>query len=521
MGDQNTILTPADARHLLRRAGFGGPPARWGIYANRTRGKAADLLLRFRSAKVKPPGRDIYAVRNWWFRFMQFTGIPLQEKLVLFWHDHFATSYEKVQNHAFMAEQQGTFRLYAKGNFKEFVKAINKNPAMIEFLDTVRNRKTQPNENYSRELQELFTLGVKDLTPNAAANYTQEDITQIARAFTGWSYDYTKIIPTFSNSRHDFQYPRSYPLPDRGPKVIYKGRPEFPPGPGLPLGGKSFAANASEEGTSEIDRVIDIIFEHRDSEGKSTVARYITHKLFTYFCHATPSLTVVDELIATSNFDGSTDPSKAWELTPLLRAIFCHDEFFATAAAAPFDANTKKSVKWPIHYMIETLRITGVRPDGRYYYIHGGSWSNVHDDLDNMGQLLFEPPSVFGWDWELGWLSSSTMLARYSFIRDVTSARERGAYGFHPELIRVNRSTRLIDLTDPAAIRDAVSDYLGITDQLSDSDKATLLAYLQDDGVDPPGGGYTSLDLHDEYIRNTKLNGLFGMLLQSPAFQLQ
>jgi uncharacterized protein (DUF1800 family) len=518
MGDQNSVLTADDARHLLRRAGFGGPPIRWNVYTNRTRGEAADLLLRFRSVKLKAPGRDIYQMRNWWFRYMQFTGLPMQEKMVLFWHDHFATGYDKVQNHTLMGEQQGTFRLYGKGNFKAFVKAINLDPAMMDYLDTIRNRKTQPNENYARELMELFTLGVKDLTPAAADNYTQEDITQIARAFTGWTFNSTTLERTLLTSRHDFQYPPSYTGPDRGPKVVFKGRPEFPPGPGLPDGGLSFAANSSEEGASEIDRVIDIIFQHRDSEGKSTVARYITHKLFTYFCHATPSLAVIDELIATSNFDGSTDPATAWELKPLLRAILCHDEFYATAAPAPFDANTKKSVKWPIHYVIEALRLTGVRPDGRYYYIHGGSGTNVHDALDNMGQLLFEPPSVFGWDWELGWLSSSTMLARYNFARDITAARERGAYGFHPEYIRVNRTTKLIDLTDPAAIRDGVTDYLGITNQLTDADKAALLAYLQDDGNGPPG--YTSLDLYDEYIRNTKLHGLFGMLLQSPAFQL-
>ncbi len=121
---------------------------------------------------------------------MTKTRLQLQEKLVLFWHDHFATSYAKVEDIDLMRNQNRLLRLNCKGDFSVLVKAINKDAAMMEFLDTVRNRKrNEPNENYARELQELFTLGVKDLPARADANYEQEDIVQIARAFTGWGYD--------------------------------------------------------------------------------------------------------------------------------------------------------------------------------------------------------------------------------------------------------------------------------------------------------------------------------------------
>ncbi|MBI4518736.1 MAG: DUF1800 domain-containing protein [Deltaproteobacteria bacterium] len=502
MGDQYSVLSTADARQLLRRAGFSGTPTKIKYLVGKTRGAAADSLLRFRSIKIKPYGRDIEGVRRAWLRTMLTAPFPLQEKLILFWHDHFATGADKVSDPKIMSDQIGLLRLYAKGNFKAMVKAINKNPAMMWFLDTILNRKSQPNENYARELQELFTLGVKDLL--GVDNYTQADVVQIARAFTGWRFDYTTLVPSMSTSRHDFQYPPSYSGPDRGDKVIYKNRAPFG------SNGAAYAANAGEEGEAEIDKIIDIIFQHQDSQGHNTVARHIAHKLFTYFCHATPPLTTIDELITASSFDTQ------FEIAPLVRAMLCHDEFYATAAPAPFDATTKKSVKWPIDYVVSTMRLFSMRPDSRYWTV-GYAESEVTDHLSNMGQNLLEPPSVFGWDWEAGWLNSATMLARYNFARDVIAARRFSIFGFHPENIRVSSTLKLIDLTAPADIVNAATDYLGITDQLTLADRTALIAYLQDDGN---GGTYTTLDLHDYDIRHTKLHGLFGVLLQSAAYQL-
>ena len=125
-----------------------------------------------------------------------------------------------------------------------------------------------------------------------------------------------------------------------------------------------------------------------------------------------------------------------------------------------------------------------------------------------MGQILFEPPSVFGWDWETAWISSATLLARYAFARDVTAARGIDATAFRPE--------RLIDvnLTDPHDIVTAATDVLGITDQLTPSDTTPLVDYLTDGGVNP------TIDLSDDVVRNTKLSGLFALVMQTPAYQL-
>jgi uncharacterized protein (DUF1800 family) len=499
MGDENTPLSDAEARHLLRRTGFGVNTKTLGKILkdedvegdNETRGQAADRLLDFTPSKFRPRARDIELTHNKWVKYMIRAKSELQEKLTLFWHDHFATSFATVGDVKLMANQNQLLRLNCKGNFKAFVKAINLDAAMMEFLDTVRNKKQQPNENYPRELNELFCLGVKDLTPAAEPNYDQEDIVQIARAFTGWREDDGK--PYFTEGRHDYN---AEFLAERGPKVIFKNRGGF-----NDPSGQDFTING--EGEPEIDTVIDIIFQHKDSEGKNTVARYIAHRLLTYFAYADPALSVVDDVIATSGFDTN------FEIAPLLRAIFCHDAFYETMAPAPFGPATKKSVKWPIDLVVGTLRTLRMKAKSKYQYIDGGRYNELRDLLTDMGQRLFEPPSVFGWDWEDGWLSSATLLARYTFVRDATSARGGGGASFRPE--------RLFTMseTNPGDIVDAVTDLLGVKDQISSADRDALIDYLTNGA-----GAGASVNLLDDELRDEKLNGLVAIALQSPAYQL-
>jgi uncharacterized protein (DUF1800 family) len=494
MGDANTVLTASEARHLLRRTGFGASRAAVDTTLARgdTRGEAADRLLKFKPKKFTPGGRrDIAESHDRWLAYMLKVKFPLQEKLVLFWHDHFATSDAKVGDAMLMAAQNALLRQFCRGNFKDFVKAMNRNAAMMEFLDTVRNHREVPNENYARELMELFTLGVRDLAGNA--NYLQEDIVQIARAFTGWRYDDKKGAAYLEEGDHDFM--TDYPA--RGPKVIFRVRGGFGPG------GRSFAAGG--EGAPESEAVVDILFDHTDGDGKSTIARRIARRLLEYFAHAEPATAVIDAVVVESGF------AATWDIGALVRAILVHDAFYETAAPPPFGAATKKSVKWPIDYAVSTLRLLNVKPKAKrdeLLHVEGGSYAPLRDHLTAMGQRLLEPPSVFGWDWEAAWISSATLLARYRFARDVVAARVQGKTGFHPE--------KLIDigLTDPGAIVDAVSAVLGVSDQLSAAERTALIDYLTDGGLTP------ALDLTDFDVRNTKLNGLFALLLESPAYHL-
>ena len=499
----NTPTTEANARHLLRRTGFGAKPedVQFLVDNHTTIGAAVDYLLDFQPTTFRPGGRYIEDAHNKWVKYMIKTRLQLQEKLVVFWHDHFATSYAKVGDVTLMRSQNRLLRLNCKGNFRDFVKAINKDAAMIEFLDTARNRKKVPNENYARELQELFALGLKAPVPDSGGkdnNYDQEDIVQIARAFTGWDYD-SKGNAEFNSGGHDKGDALEGWNPPRGPKVIFKNRGGF----GSPAG-QSFDAGTNY--ATEIDNVIDIICQHRYGPTGSlrpTTADYIANKLITYFAHPSPSAAYVHTVVDNSGFD------VIFELTPLLREIFVHDDFYLSAG--PPAAGAKKSVKWPVDLIIGTLRVLEMKLKGRYQEVQGGAYANVRDQLTNMGQILFEPPSVFGWDWETSWVSSSTMLARYAFARDLTSARGSGATAFRPE--------RLFDLTetDPGIIVDSVTTLLGVFDQLNATERDALIDYLTD-GAGP--GASVDLQEQDGATRKRKLNGLVATVLQSPAYQL-
>lgn len=493
---ESTNLTLPHARHLLRRTGFGATRDAAEKLMDRypTRGAAADHLLDFEPSRFKPGGKFIDDIHNKWIKYMVRTRHQLQEKLVLFWHDHFATSIEKVENADRMAKQNRLLRTFCKGNFRDFVKAINKDPAMMDFLDTVRNHKEEPNENYGRELMELFTLGVKD--PNGDPNYDQEDIVQIARAFTGWDYDDDEAqLDEGDHDQGDLN--EGWPEP-RGPKVIFKNRGGF-----NDANGQSFEA-VSNDWASEIDNVIDIIFQHSyGSPQRSTVADYIAQRLITFFAHPAPAMSFVQNVVDLSGF------ANTWELSPLLKQIFVHDDFYLSSL--PPAAGVKKSVKWPIDFAIGTLKMLDMKLKGRSQYPAGGSEQDVRGQLGNMGQLLFEPPSVFGWDWETAWLSSSTLLARYGFARDLTGARDGNSSSFRPE-----RVLDLNSLTLAGDIVDAVTDLLGVQDQISSAERDALIAYLTD-GVGDPN---TTVTLTDDLVRDRKLNGLVATVLQSPAYQL-
>jgi uncharacterized protein (DUF1800 family) len=484
MGDESSTLSEAEARHLLRRTGFdvsAKTVAKW-MASGITRGEAADALLKFKPQGFKPNGKSFEDIHDKWVKFMLKTKAALQEKLVLFWHDHFATGISKVNRPDLMTKQNALLRQSCKGDFKALVKAINRDPATMEYLDTVRNSNTGLNENYGRELQELFTLGVKDVT--GADNYTQEDVLQIARAFTGWRYD-EKNEPFLREQRHDFD-------DDTAPKVIYKTTGQFGPG------GVNYAAGG--EGPGEIDAVVDVIFQHRDTQGHNTVARRIARRLIEFFGTSNPSQDFVDDVVGT----GPDAFDSTWLISGVLRRLFVHDDFYLGAGAPGVTAN--KSIAWPVDYVVTTLRTLKVKLKGRDLELAGGDFLAIRDHIIGMGQTLFDPPSVFGWDWETNWISSATLLARYGFVRDLTSARDGGGTSFRPE--------KLVDvtLTDPNAIVDAVLTVCGVAGLYSNPEKTALANYLTD-GAGP-------IDLLEDDYRGRKLHGLFALVLESPAYQL-
>lgn len=367
------------AAHLLNRAGFGGSPAE--IQALHARGldgavswllsagvgqeadppdwaaSPPDTFARERSLRALPREereeaqkalRQEHARRSgqlvgWWLRLMRAPDAPLREKLTLFWHGHFATSQEKVREPYAMYRQNQTLRALALGNFGDLVKAISRDPAMMEYLDTQRSRRFKPNENFARELLELFTLGI--------GHYTEDDIREAARAFTGYRIMPVDVSFRFSEMQHD------------GSEKTFMGK----------------------TGPFSGDDIIEIAL------ARPECAMFITRKLWAFFAsdHPDPALTkAFADLFR----------SEKLSVAALLEAIFRSEAFYSEEVV-------RSQIKSPVQYIVTlSKQLETSLPPG----------SGVVGALRSLGQVPFRPPSVKGWDGGKAWITTSTLLARYN-----------------------------------------------------------------------------------------------------------
>jgi uncharacterized protein (DUF1800 family) len=401
------MLPPADhswtileAAHLLNRAGFGGspgavrgfhalgrekavdslvapvesldssPPLPWTataqVLADRGESIAQQKTLReamrqlppeqaeeknreFRK-KVRQKTRErSLEAQAWWFRRMLTTQAPLREKMTLFWHDHFASSVQKVKQPLLMVQQNELFRSAAFGSFKDLTKAILLDPAMSLYLDAQNSRKDMPNENFPRELMELFTLG--------EGHYTEQDIREAARAFTG--YQLRRAEGNITHNKRQW---------DSSDKTIF---------------GKT--------GPFTGEDVIDLIFTHKQA------ARFISKKLWEFFVHENPATTIVDSL--TTSFQREN-----FQVTPLLREIFLSKEFYS-------ETSIRSQIKAPVPFLIGLLKQLEITDPPTNLVATAGN---------QLGQVLFAPPNVAGWDWGKAWINTNTLLTRYNLAGFLT-----------------------------------------------------------------------------------------------------
>jgi uncharacterized protein (DUF1800 family) len=295
------------AAHLLRRAGFGGTRAEVDRAVKRGQAATVERLLRFRPSSARFHGSDTWKAQRWWLMRMLHASAPLQEKLVLFWHGHFATSIAKVEDADMMNEQNRLFRRMAAGKFRDLLVAVGRDPAMIVWLDGIYNTKEHPNENYAREVMELFSLGIAD--ESGTPNYTQTDVEEAARAFTGFSVADGEFA--FYAQDHD-----------DGVKTV--------------LG---LTGNLNGDDVA------------RHLASRPQCARFLARKLWTFFAYPEPETAVLDAL-AQAYLDADTD------VVPLLRAMFLRDEFYSVRART-------ERVSPPAEFVVATLRATRARTDGR------------------------------------------------------------------------------------------------------------------------------------------------------------
>jgi hypothetical protein len=288
-------------------------------------------------------------LRVWWLYAMLEGGHPLREKMTLFWHNHFATSYAKVRSTKLMYEQNVTLRKHALGKFRPFLLDVSKDTAMLVWLDSNQNVKGAPNENYAREVMELFSLGV--------GNYSEKDVQEAARAFTGWHHD------TEGN-----KFENNPLLHDDGEKTV------------LGRTGRWTGAD-----------VVRICCD------QPACAKFLVGKIYTYLVSETPPPRgLLDPLV--SSFRKSDH-----DIAALVRTMISSQLFFSEHAY-------RRRVKWPVEYALGAVRaaVAARVP-----------LSDQVDPLAKMGQVLFNPPNVKGWRTGTDWLNSATLLARNNFAERV------------------------------------------------------------------------------------------------------
>src|ERR1051325_8390825 len=259
-----------EAAHLLRRAGFGGTPDEIEALTTKGREGAVDYLLNYTAISNQTMDSLLQAsfdfsdltdnqkfnngeIRRWWFTRMVATQRQFEEKMTLFWHNHFATASSKVQD-IYLYVQNLKLRQNSLGRFDDLLLAVAQDPAMLIWLDGVTNVLGKPNENFGRELQELFTMGINDVV-TGEPNYTEDDVKQIARAFTGWNFQRA------AGSQFGFSFRLVANQHDNGAKTIYAGTPY------------QVSGNLSGED------VITVI------ANRAATARYLTWKLWNFFAY--------------------------------------------------------------------------------------------------------------------------------------------------------------------------------------------------------------------------------------------
>ncbi len=463
----------AKARHLLGRAGFGGTPEEIAKLHAMGLHQAVDFLVdyrerpalslafdaqlaerpspedRFRSqqgpSSVQAKRRQfeqvqIRKLREWWFHRMIQSQRPLQEKLTLFWHGHFATEFRTVRNTFALHQQNELFRQQAAGNFGSLLYGIIHDPAMLRYLDNNSNTKGKPNENLAREIMELFAMG-------EGQGYTEQDIMESARALTGYTFDQNSGQFRFTRGRHDTDK-----------KSIFGRSGDF--------AGEDF---------------VELILR------QPATARFIAGKLFEFFTYENPDAETVDAL-------ASVLRKRDYELAPMLRNLFLSEEFYSSKSMAT-------QIKSPVQLVVGTFRELGVKDV---------DCQPFEEAVRRMGQDLFDPPNVKGWEGGRFWMNANIMLTRYNVVADLV---ERAA--------TPGKSQRGIDLVGALADKcfespSEVVDYFAkccFTVPLASDKREELIAFLSDL---PPSSQWT--DRRDQV--NAKLRGLLVLMLTTPEYQM-
>lgn len=328
-------------------------------------------------------GRRRNSFKAWWMGCMINQQQTLREKMVLFWHNHFATEINIIDNPTMIYKHNVLLRQYALGNFKAMVRAVTKDAAMLKYLNGNANTKKAPDENYGRELQELFTVG-----KGPGSQYTEADVKAAARILTGYRID-NKILPEvhgiFDAGRHDDS--------DKQFSAFYNNQ--------------TIKGRKGKEGEGELDELLDLIFQQPEA------ARFICRKLYRYFVYhqvdEATEKTIIEplaHLFRQSNY----------EIKPVLEKLLSSRHFFDLG-------NRGGIIKSPVDFAVGLCREFNISfPDAGSYTDRYGFWNNIRDMAAQMQQNIGDPPNVAGWPayyqeplFDKSWISSDTLPKRTAF----------------------------------------------------------------------------------------------------------
>jgi uncharacterized protein (DUF1800 family) len=420
--------TREQAKHLLKRTMFGARKEDIDYFAAKSLRSTLRDLLDTEEAAPPPPvnnynddkytdeeiqpgqtwitatkvtgmnsGRRRNSFKAWWLGLMINQQRTLREKMVLFWHNHFATETNVIDNPTFIYKHHILLRQYALGNFKDMVKAVTADPAMLKYLNGNASSKKAPDENYGRELQELFTVG-----KGPGSHYTEADVKAAARVLTGFRIE-NKSLPDahgiFDGSRHDEgdkQFSAFYG------NTIIKGR-------------------KGKDGEQEFDEMLDMIFAQEE------VSRFICRKLYRFFVYHQVDDNAEKNIIEPL---AKTFRKNNFEIKPVLKQLLSSRHFFDPG-------NNGGIIKSPVDFTVGLCREYQVSfPDAASYADQYGLWLNIQGTAAQMQQNIGDPPNVAGWQawyqepqYDKIWINSDTLPKRNQFTdRMLTYGFVRGSF---------------------------------------------------------------------------------------------
>ena len=449
--------------HILRRMGFGASPADLALWAGVPIDTVIDRLLNYENfstdhdAKIGSPeyvgittsaGNPFSAntlindARQRWLFRMIHSQRPLEEKMAMFWHNHFATAYSKIagavgQERATRmmdndpsslegspAGQIQVLRQFATGSFPGMLLAMAKDPAMVYWLDSQLNTRTRPQENFGREIMELFSLGI--------GNYTEADVYASARVFTGFNWQILGDRASVMTSYYTFQY-RAADHDTNAKTFTFAIYPD---------GGKTIPARAAAAGEQDALDLILALARH------PATAQRLATRLYKFFVNETsePDASLVNAM-------AQSYLANNYNIKAVLRTLFQSSQFRNPA-------NFFQRYSWPVEYVVRAIKETGWT---------GFTVNSAMTPLTNMGQQLYEPPDVNGWGTGAEWISTSSMLSRMNFSSTLAAnqrfnlARDAQPYRATPDRVLQYMLARFPNIGFTPTATNAMSDYLRST----------------------------------------------------------